>query len=454
MTDTFENDSKAFSDFLAGDLKYEISPKIAIHDYRSDHQGRGVIASEDIEEDEVLFKIPRSSFLSVENDPDFIKQVPEAKKLNSWLQLILYMMKAGSMTKWKPYFDVLPTQLDSLMMWTDDELEGLKGSMIVKKIGKAGAEEDYQEKLKPIIDAHPEYFKDCDTSLESFHRMGGLIMAYSFDAPDSFSEDEEDDEDIEHDDLYNEGLVKAMVPLADTLNAHTRFCNANLIAEDDGGFSMTAIQPIKKGEQVYNTYGELPNCDFLRRYGYVENEGTEFDIVEFSMDEISDFYANKASKDLIEEATDLLEDWQGEYEIMDEYFVVGKTGEIEFDLACFISFLELITKDTSLLSKLKQDKSLRKQVVKQLWKKSNQGLLIDDAVKSLTELVESKKKTYGEKSDKTHKHKMASIVLEGELEILDNIVKRLPETTTYVTDDILTKKRASDAPSGDAKRKK
>lgn len=453
MTD-FATDSEAFRDFLSTTLKYEISPKIGIHDYRDNHQGRGVIATEDIEEDEVLFKIPRSSFLSVENDPDFFKQVPEAKKLNSWLQLILYMMKAGSMSHWKPYFDVLPTQLDSLMMWKDEELESLSGSMIVKKIGKAGAEEDYEEKLKPIIDAHPEYFKDCDTSLESFHRMGGLILAYSFDAPDSFSDDEEDDEDIEHDDLYNEGLVKAMVPLADTLNAHTRFCNANLIAEDDGGFSMTAIKPIKKGEQVYNTYGELPNCDFLRRYGYVENEGTEFDIVEFSMDEIAAFYASKSSPELIEEATDLLEDWQGEYEILDEYFVVGKEGEVEFDLACFVSFLELVTKDTELLSKLKSDKSLRKQVIKQLWKKSNQGLLLDDAVKSLVELVEQKKKTYGQKKEETHKQKMASIVLDGELEILNNIQKRLPETTTYLADDVLSKKRASDGASGDAKRKK
>lgn len=69
MTDTFENDSKAFSDFLAGDLKYEISPKIAIHDYRSDHQGRGVIASEDIEEDEVLFKIPEARFCRLRMTP-------------------------------------------------------------------------------------------------------------------------------------------------------------------------------------------------------------------------------------------------------------------------------------------------------------------------------------------------------------------------------------------------
>lgn len=463
MSDTFDKDSKVFYDFLSATLKYEISPKIAIHDFRDAHQGRGVIATEDIAEDEVLFKIPRSSFLSVENDPEFLKAVPEAKKLNSWLQLILYMIKAESMDLWKPYFGVLPSKLDSLMMWSEQELGSLKGSLIVEKIGKAGADEDYETKLKPILDAHADYFVNCDTSLEAFHRMGGLILAYSFDAPETFEneDDEDDDDDLEHDDLYNEGLVKAMVPLADTLNAHTRLCNANLIAEDDGGFAMTAIAAIPKGEQVYNTYGELPNSDFLRRYGYVEKEGTEFDIVEFSMEEIAAFYAGLLESDnaqeLVDEAIELLEDWQGENEILDEFFVVGKTGEIEPDLACFLGFLQLVCDAPDTLTRLKAEKALRKSVVKNLWKKSNEGLLCSAVIPSVEKLVKHKKTGYLAESDSVvagHKTDMARVVLNGELEILDQILSRLPETTTYTPEDVLTKKRVAEGNGAGSKRKK
>lgn len=34
-------------------------------------------------------------------------------------------------SKWREYFDIMPTRFDSLMFWTDKELIELKGSTIV-----------------------------------------------------------------------------------------------------------------------------------------------------------------------------------------------------------------------------------------------------------------------------------------------------------------------------------
>jgi len=42
---------------------------------------------------------------------------------------------------------------------------------------------------------------------------------------------------------------------------------------------MRSIRPIPTGQQIYNTYGNLPNSDLLRRYGYVI-PGSRDDIVE------------------------------------------------------------------------------------------------------------------------------------------------------------------------------
>lgn len=43
---------------------------------------------------------------------------------------------------------------------------------------------------------------------------------------------------------------------------------------------MVAIRPIKLGEQIWNTYGDLPNADLLRRYGHIDmtplNQGGPF----------------------------------------------------------------------------------------------------------------------------------------------------------------------------------
>lgn len=48
---------------------------------------------------------------------------------------------------------------------------------------------------------------------------------------------------------------------------------------------MRSIKPIAKDEQIYNTYGNLPNADLLRRYGYVI-PGSRDDIVEISAETI------------------------------------------------------------------------------------------------------------------------------------------------------------------------
>jgi len=46
---------------------------------------------------------------------------------------------------------------------------------------------------------------------------------------------------------------------------------------------MRAIKSIDKGSQIYNTYGNLPNHDLLRRYGYILPESKD-DLVEISTD--------------------------------------------------------------------------------------------------------------------------------------------------------------------------
>lgn len=90
----------------------------------------------------------------------------------------------------------------------------------------------------------------------------------------------DEDEDEDEEDLEVE-MIKSMVPLADTLNADTKKCNANLLHSKQT-LRMVAIRDIPSGEQVYNTYGELSNSELLRRYGYVEWDGSYYDCGEIS----------------------------------------------------------------------------------------------------------------------------------------------------------------------------
>ena len=43
---------------------------------------------------------------------------------------------------------------------------------------------------------------------------------------------------------------------------------------------MVALKPIKRGEEIFNDYGQLPRSDLLRRYGYITENYKKWDVVE------------------------------------------------------------------------------------------------------------------------------------------------------------------------------
>ena len=49
---------------------------------------------------------------------------------------------------------------------------------------------------------------------------------------------------------------------------------------------MVAGQRIKKGEEIFNDYGALPRSDLLRRYGYVTDRYSLWDVVELETQKI------------------------------------------------------------------------------------------------------------------------------------------------------------------------
>ncbi|KAJ2926745.1 hypothetical protein H1R20_g10342, partial [Candolleomyces eurysporus] len=104
---------------------------------------------------------------------------------------------------------------------------------------------------------------------------------------DNADEDNED-EDEEEDDHDSSDI--AMVPMADMLNARYGTENAKLFHEKDE-LKMITTKSIKCGEQIWNTYGDLPNSELLRRYGHVDilplpngEHGNPGDVVEIRAD--------------------------------------------------------------------------------------------------------------------------------------------------------------------------
>ncbi|KAF9695290.1 hypothetical protein EKO04_006907 [Ascochyta lentis] len=298
----FDGASQAFLTWLQ-QSGAELSPKIKLEDLRHAQAGRGVVATQDIAEHELLFRIPRSAILSVENSI-LSKEIPNATfdMLGPWLSLILVMLYEyvnGDASNWAAYFAVLPSEFDTLMYWTKDELDELQASAVVNKIGKESANEMFLEQLIPVIKEFASVFFADDErapqraeemrderNLTLMHRMGSLIMAYAFDVEPSVSRKDVDEEGYASED-EDEALPKGMVPLADMLNADADRNNARLFYEANS-LDMKALKSICAGEEIYNDYGPLPRSDLLRRYGYITDNYAHYDVVEIPMDLVID----------------------------------------------------------------------------------------------------------------------------------------------------------------------
>ena len=193
-------------------------------------------------------------------------------------------------SKWAPYFAILPQQLDSLVFWSESELNELQASTVIHKIGKAKAEEMFSQHIAPLG------LENCNTNM--CHRVASIIMAYAFDIPEKTStnegnagEDESEDELVSDDE--DEQTLLSMIPLADILNADADRNNARLCCDNED-LEMRTVKLIAKGEEIFNDYGQLPSSDLLRRYGYVTGNYAPYDVAEISTEAILAAFRTRA----------------------------------------------------------------------------------------------------------------------------------------------------------------
>lgn len=334
----FEEASDAFMSWLSSQPGVIISSKLSLHDYSEENSGRGVIATQDIAEDEVLFSIPRASLLSWQNST--LRQhlsEDEVAGLGDWNTLILTMLYENGLpsSRWAPYFQILPGSFTTPMFWSESETAELQGSTLASKIGREDADKCYHETIAPLIQRHSDLFDLARCTLEAFHRMGSLIMAYSFDAPLQGRDSAEDNDDSsdDEDEEEEEEVEKVMCPLSDLLNADTHLNNARLFYESEA-LVMKSTQAIRNGDQIYNTYGELPNSDLLRRYGYVQTEN-QSNVVEILGDLVTSVFP------MSEQEKEARVDWLLDMEILDDAFEIGESGKVPKEVLVTMEFMAL-----------------------------------------------------------------------------------------------------------------
>ncbi|KAF2159865.1 hypothetical protein M409DRAFT_70755 [Zasmidium cellare ATCC 36951] len=424
--DDFRARSEAFISWLEQNGA-TISDKIELADLRQQGAGRGVVATQDLAEDEELFSIPRSSILTTETSTtptDALQEIDDP-----WLSLIATIVLEylkGTPSPWKPYFDILPENFDTLMFWTDDELKSLEGSAVVNKIGKEGADETFTEQLIPVIGKVIKKESLPGLSNEQLlalcHRMGSTIMSYAFDLENPAKNREDGWEEDSSDGEGEEGAVlpKGMVPMADMLNADADRNNAKLFYDDDK-VVMKTLRTVKAGEELYNDFGSLPRADLLRRYGYVTENYAKYDVVEIPAELI-----REKAKDLFKLGEkDLDEKWEylDEQGVLDDGYDVSRSGsedgQFPEELGVLINLLAT--------PKAEFDKWKKKE-------KLPKADLTSEAKKLLRTILVYRYAMYPEAGatidSDDRRHQMAVQVIQGEKEVLQEAVAAVTDSTT------------------------
>jgi N-lysine methyltransferase SETD6 len=436
-----------------------ISSKIELADLRNHDAGRGIIALEDLGEDEQLFSIARSSILTVETSslPTAIKDQLE----DPWLSLILvmaYESQLGANSAWKPYFDVLPIQFDTLMYWSEEELRFLQGSAVVNKIGKKSADKAFAEQLLPILREYNDTFHASDRSDEDvlalFHRMGSAIMAYAFDLENPSQQPAEGEDGWGEDSDAGESLPKGMVPLADMLNADADRNNAKLFYEEDK-VVMKTIKVVQKGQELFNDYGPLPRADLLRRYGYITDNYAKYDVAEISLDLIKTIAAGELQIPASDIETRI--DYLDEHGALDDSFDISRPSDEEEEFPPEL----IVLVNTLCLSAPEYDKLSKKE-------KLPKPELGTESAKLLHTILKKRLKAYSHSfnpqesahdqaastADQSQRRpQMARVVIMGE----QNVLREALDSLNSIVNETSGRKRNVDEtpakPNGEKKRK-
>eukprot|EP00546_Thalassionema_frauenfeldii_P010750 CAMPEP_0178924488 /NCGR_PEP_ID=MMETSP0786-20121207/17361_1 /TAXON_ID=186022 /ORGANISM="Thalassionema frauenfeldii, Strain CCMP 1798" /LENGTH=599 /DNA_ID=CAMNT_0020599217 /DNA_START=86 /DNA_END=1885 /DNA_ORIENTATION=+ len=245
---------------------------------------RGVHSRVDIPADTVCMIIPRKCLITVEmgqatplgqtileSDLDL-----DAPKHIFLMIYILWDRKVnGSNSFFHPYYEILPRTLGNMpIFWSTEELSLLEGSYLLEQI--ADRNEAIAEDYHAICQVAPDLQELC--TLEEFKWARMCVCSRNFG-------------------LQIDGhRTSAMVPHADMLNHYRPRETKWTFEEERQAFTITSLQRIHAGAQVYDSYGQKCNHRFLLNYGFAVEDNNEID----------GFCPNEVPIDLSVSSSDLL----------------------------------------------------------------------------------------------------------------------------------------------------
>ncbi|XP_026220395.1 N-lysine methyltransferase setd6 [Anabas testudineus] len=313
----------------------------------------GMLAKDNIEEGEVLFIIPRSALLhqgTTKVSALLDKEKSSLESSSGWVPLLLALLYeyTSSQSHWKPYLSLWTDfkTLDHPMFWSKEERDRLlRGTGIPGAVDTdlANIHKEYTDVVLPFITRHPDLWNKDTHTLELYTKLVAFVMAYSFQEPQEEDEDDDEDEDEEQEEKPSNRPM--MVPMADMLN-HVSSHNANLEFTPDS-LKMVCVRPICKGEEVFNTYGQMANWQLLHMYGFTEpHPSNSNDTADIPINNLHKAAAQGIQSDVDQQLLD--EKWEVLCQMTQGAFVFDKSGCLTYtELHTFLKVLSMSKEEFS-----------------------------------------------------------------------------------------------------------
>lgn len=237
--------------------------KLKLRYYTEDY--RGVHCSRDVQKGEIILYVPKKNLLTL----DMAMESPIGSQMaarnfrqrlispkHSFLATFLMEEKRKPDSYFMKFIDILPKGYTNFpIFYTKEEREGLTGSPFQHQI--TDKIKDIQADYSLICKEVPEYRQ---FPLKEYSEMRMMVASRIFG-------------------IQIEGhKTDAFVAYADMLN-HRRPRQTSWTYDDGvGGFIIEALEDIKRGDQIFDSYGKKCNTRFLLNYGFINlnNDGNEF----------------------------------------------------------------------------------------------------------------------------------------------------------------------------------
>ncbi|XP_075233927.1 SET domain containing 3 [Lycorma delicatula] len=236
----------------------------------------GIQAKRDLAEGEMLIGIPRKLMMTVDSvqcsllgpllsGDTMVRHMPNVALA---LLLLVERFRKDKESHWLPYLNMLPTQYTTVLYFTPQQLQELRGSPALepalKQCRNIGRQYAYFNKLfQNVSDPASDVLRDVFT-YEQYRWAVSTVMTRQNFVPGVGS-----------------GMVNALIPMWDICNHSNGKLSTDFNLNADRSECM-AWRDFNAGEQVFILYGARSNADLLVHNGFIY-PGNEHDSVKLRL---------------------------------------------------------------------------------------------------------------------------------------------------------------------------